>query len=619
MSTRPHLRKLLLTLSVLLAIVAVGASWKAVRLGIGAREALTESRLLRTAITEARESPSDLQVLLSVEQHLVATASALRGLQTELGPLGGGLRWFRRLPEPVHWIASVPDVIAWGAPLAEAGALLGRSLGPVRFQSGSLDLARLTQSIAADIPLVLAKLTEAEGAATLLDERGLTGPLAPMAPLLAQFRAELPTVRKGIRLAAAVGPALGFEGARTYLILGENPHEIRATGGFIGTAGVLTIDHATVTNLEFGSSYLVDSGAPAPAPPRPLARYLGLGAWYLRDANWWPDFPSSAAQVVQAWERAGRSAPDGVVALDMTVVTELIDALGGLEIPTYGHVDGQRFEQAAADQLYMDSALAAAGGYHEAKAVFLAPVARALVGRLVSVPPRQLLSLASVLGRLADQKHIQMVARDAALAAALADNRWDGAIRPSAENSLLVVDTTVSYGDSFFFITPRTRLEVTIGENGIFSHELELTYQNRYPSGMPAWMHPLMLEGSVYDPASRRLVGEPGFWGDWLRVYLPPDVRNVTVEGLLDVPPGYFEADRWVQAGYLPMSPGQQRTVRLRYQRLAPPFGDHQILLQKQAGTTCRDTNIIVNWQNGSTRRYDGCPQEDTLVALRRV
>ena len=36
-------------------------------------------------------------------------------------------------------------------------------------------------------------------------------------------------------------------------------------------------------------------------PPRPLREYMGLGSWQLQDANWWADFPASAAQAAVFW------------------------------------------------------------------------------------------------------------------------------------------------------------------------------------------------------------------------------------------------------------------------------------------------------------------------------
>src|SRR5205814_2502742 len=127
---------------------------------------------------------------------------------------------------------------------------------------------------------------------------------------------QLPTVRRIYALVPAAQFALGLDRPRTYLLLGENDRELRATGGFIGTAGTLTIDRGQVSSFDYGSSYSFDDQVAAPPPPRPLQRYLGISRWYLRDSNWWPDFPSSAEQALEAWRRAGRPDPDSVLAFD---------------------------------------------------------------------------------------------------------------------------------------------------------------------------------------------------------------------------------------------------------------------------------------------------------------
>ncbi|MCX6023615.1 MAG: DUF4012 domain-containing protein, partial [Chloroflexi bacterium] len=57
--------------------------------------------------------------------------------------------------------------------------------------------------------------------------------------LLAQADTYLPRVQAGVRAALAAPAMLGLDGPRTYLVLGQNNDELRPTGGFIGTAGIV--------------------------------------------------------------------------------------------------------------------------------------------------------------------------------------------------------------------------------------------------------------------------------------------------------------------------------------------------------------------------------------------
>ena len=96
---------------------------------------------------------------------------------------------------------------------------------------------------------------------------------------------------------------LGFEGPKTYLLLGQNQKEIWASGGFIGVAVRATLDKGELAELVFHDSTTVDREPliDNPEPPGGLFWYLWMGRLLFRDANWNPHFPSSAAKVAEIY------------------------------------------------------------------------------------------------------------------------------------------------------------------------------------------------------------------------------------------------------------------------------------------------------------------------------
>ncbi|MFM7172094.1 MAG: DUF4012 domain-containing protein, partial [Caldilinea sp.] len=61
---------------------------------------------------------------------------------------------------------------------------------------------------------------------------------------------------------------LGMEQPQSYLVLVQNNHELRGTGGFISAVGRLTLDRGKVTDLDFVDSYaLYRSDGLYPPPP----------------------------------------------------------------------------------------------------------------------------------------------------------------------------------------------------------------------------------------------------------------------------------------------------------------------------------------------------------------
>ena len=348
-----------------------------------------------------------------------------------------------------------------------------------------------------------------------------------------------------------------------------------------------------------------------------MIRYMDLGGWYLRDANWWPDFPASAAQVEQAWLRAGKGPIDGVIALDTTAIEALLRAVGPVDVPGYGPVSADDFEQKAAEELYSRSALASASSFHKAKDSFLGAAGHAIIGRLLSLSPADVVPVAQQLASLLDKKHLLLAFKDQRLIQPIHANGWDGAILDTPGDYLYVVDTTVSYGDTYRLIRSSATLKIRVGKDGSQQHELVLDYNNVFPNGLPPWMPPTMLGGAEFDPSTGAMVNTPGFWGNWLRIYLPSDVRVTSVDGLSDAEPPEKEFGRTVVAGYLPVGPGDHRSVRLSYVTTAGKGStgkDYQLFVQKQPGLESRPLDVLVTWPNGTTARYKGNPDRDQWI-----
>ncbi|PSO44392.1 MAG: hypothetical protein BRC23_01125, partial [Parcubacteria group bacterium SW_4_49_11] len=121
---------------------------------------------------------------------------------------------------------------------------------------------------------------------------------------------------------------------RKYLFVFQNNQEVRASGGFIGTYGVMRIHKGEVENLDIQSIYDADGQLRKRViPPKPLQSLTRQ--WHLRDANWFADFPVSAQRMIQFYEHTGGPTVDGVIALTPPVVRDLVEIVGPIEMPAY--------------------------------------------------------------------------------------------------------------------------------------------------------------------------------------------------------------------------------------------------------------------------------------------
>ena len=85
-------------------------------------------------------------------------------------------------------------------------------------------------------------------------------------------------------------------------MLFENNNELRATGGFIGTYGNLKILNGKIQNIRVSSIYDLDGQLTENIkPPNPLLNVNSK--WYMRDSNWFADFPQTAKTVSGFYEK----------------------------------------------------------------------------------------------------------------------------------------------------------------------------------------------------------------------------------------------------------------------------------------------------------------------------
>jgi hypothetical protein len=141
------------------------------------------------------------------------------------------------------------------------------------------------------------------------------------------------------QMAPLLPALLAQEEKRTYAVLFQNDQELRATGGFISAVGIVTLDQGQIIDTQVFSSYELDEALAAViSPPNDLKQVLGEERLYLRDANWNPDFPSSARQITDILQQQLNKNVDGVIALNTLVLEDVLRATGPLELDEYNEL-----------------------------------------------------------------------------------------------------------------------------------------------------------------------------------------------------------------------------------------------------------------------------------------
>lgn len=156
-------------------------------------------------------------------------------------------------------------------------------------------------------------------------------------------------------LVPVAGSLLGADGDRLYLLVAQNSAELRASGGFPGSVGTLSISGGTVSFGSFQRVYDVlgeDTPASVGITDEEKALFYGYTR-YTWDNSFNPDFERVGAIWAASYEERNGAHIDGVVSLTPSVVQRLLAALGASVTLSDGTtLDGQNATKVLEHDLY---------------------------------------------------------------------------------------------------------------------------------------------------------------------------------------------------------------------------------------------------------------------------
>jgi hypothetical protein len=420
----------------------------------------------------------------------------------------------------------------------------------------------------------------------------------------AQSASDLMTLAEVTRqLGPELPKLLGMDSPKTYLILVQNNHELRATGGFIAAVGRLTLDKGKVAELDFVDSYAIyrrDGNYP-PAPAA-MQTYMDIPILVMRDANWSPDFPTTA-QVVRTLYRSDTGLDvDGIITVDLNAVKRIFGALGELQVPGIDEpITGDNIE-AQVVQLWERPAesTAQAGGdttqelgeWWQQRKDFIPRLATAALDT-VQGGRANVFRLAAAALQALNERSIHVWLADPAAAAVMHAQGWDGALRPAAGSDFLaVVDTNMGYN----------KVDAAI--------QRQLDYRVSWPDGpdQPAqatltltYTHPVEADDPGCDLTPRYgknyndLIERCYF--DYVRVYAPAGSTLLEATGVEPESVDSIRGERRTQVftGYFILPPRERNVVTFTYllpATLTPE--SYRLVLQRQSGTQPLPVTVTV-------------------------
>lgn len=286
--------------------------------------------------------------------------------------------------------AAVTDSVASEAVWPLANNIASFGIDTFRPVNGAVDLAPIV-SVEKSVQDAAAVLSAASARAESIDTASTIGPIQDAVGQLQVATRGADQLMSGVSNAVVLLPRmLGADGPRNYLLVFQNPAEVRAGGGVTSALALIRTDHGAVNLIRQESSGAFGTFDP-PAlqlPSETRGLYGERPAQYVQNTTLVPQFELSGQIAAAMWKERFGDEVDGVMAFDPVALGYLLKSTGSITLPT-----GEELTSENAVSFLLSDVYAKYVDPSIQDAVF-ASAARSVFDRVSSggVQPRELLS-----------------------------------------------------------------------------------------------------------------------------------------------------------------------------------------------------------------------------------
>jgi len=367
-----------------------------------------------------------------------------------------------------------------------------------------------------------------------------------------------------------------------YLIFFANNMELRPGGGFIGSFAVIEVKDYQVGQLKVYDVYDADGQLTAHLdPPKPIAKYLNVPHWFLRDSNFSPDFPENYQKALFFLEKEmGMTDFDGSILLTTTSVENILTAFEDIYLPDYK-------ETINVKNFYLKTQFHVEKNFFPGsiqKQTFLSSIVQQVIINLENVSTAKLLM---GLKKSLDEKQIVAFFKDQTIQPLFDSSFWSGrVIEPKCLTGsddciidyLFPYDANVGANKANFFINRSIYLKTIIDEKGQINHQLLIKYENSSPSD----------------------IFPTGNYRNYFQIFIPKNstVKSITVNGVMVEDYDQKDNDFKLIGFFFEVPPKKAAEVKINYQ-----LGDsvkkgrqiYQMAFQKQIGAS--NSDLILDYR----------------------
>lgn len=401
---------------------------------------------------------------------------------------------------------------------------------------------------------------------------------------------------------------LGGNGPRKYLFLFQNNSEMRATGGFIGTYGLVDISNGHIKKFFIDGIFNPDGQLKERiVPPFPIQKISAN--WSMHDSNWFADFPVSAKKAISFYEKTGGPTADGVITLTPTMMKKLLTITGPIEMSEYDVIlDSDNFTELTQNEVEVEY-----DKQDNRPKKILSDLAPLVLDKLLSSKNVDTISrtVAVLLDGL-NEKHILLFSENAELEKLISKQGWSGEVLNASKDYLSVINTNINGFKTDAVVDEKIEHQAEIQTDGSIVDTVKITRKHNGGNSNYEWFNKVNADYiRVYVPEGSKLLEVSG---QTREIDKPPvdydalgfkrDAEVVAQESGIQIDENsgtrvYQESGKTVFANWVYVSP--QEDVTITYKYVLPfklfqvevadeqPIDSYSLALQKQSGSVGSD------------------------------
>ncbi|HRZ84526.1 MAG TPA: DUF4012 domain-containing protein [Candidatus Dojkabacteria bacterium] len=364
---------------------------------------------------------------------------------------------------------------------------------------------------------------------------------------------------------------LGVTERQRYLVLLQNESEIRSTGGWITSYGIVGIEGGQIRELFVDDIYNADGTLRVQgkrySPPESMSKALGIDEWSFSLVNWSPDLAETRIASEQFVSDLGKGNDlDGVITIDITFFQKLLDKWGGVEVPGEDEIiTGQNIYEKVF-QMHREFTPGSTQ-----KTTFLANLANEIIKKFLSMDIGQFVEIGDVLLSSLDEKHLQVSFKNNSAYNFFNNRNWAGSLDNKYNDAPISIDWNWGGNKANQYLNKNLALNISIKDEETIDFAYTLTVEN----------------------SSTNNVYPQGDYINYQRIFIPSEAQILKVVGFdKNKFSTYKESGLKVIGGWFNIPVKEVATLEISY-RLKRTDSGSQFPLTKQDGTTFLDLNIF--------------------------